>query len=75
MTHLDFAEVKLAEVKLAESELREALHGIDAIVTRRPAVERTLSTADLDRIIEHLATAMTRLRNVRQLIEADKGEP
>ncbi len=70
MTHVDFAEVKLAE-----SELREALHGIDAIVTRRPAVERTVSTADLDRIIEHLATAMMRLRNVRHLIEADKSEP
>jgi hypothetical protein len=75
MRHVDFAEVKLAEVKLAESELREALHGIDAIVTRGPAVERPLSTADLDRIIEHLATAMMRLRNVRQLIEPDKGEP
>jgi hypothetical protein len=70
MTRVDFGEVRLAQ-----SELREALHGIDAIVTRRPTGDTALKTGDIDRILEYLEAAMKRLRTVRQSREADERKP
>jgi hypothetical protein len=63
-------DVALAELKMAQGEIREALHGIDAIGTRRPAAARSLHAADIDRIIEHLEAAVTRLRAIQELLGA-----
>ena len=60
MTH-----VALAELKLAQGEIREALHGIDAIGARGPADATAPHAADIDRIIEHLETAVKRLRTIQ----------
>jgi hypothetical protein len=65
MTYLAFAELKMAQ-----GEIREALHGIDAIGTRRPAAATSLHAADIDRIIEHLEAAVTQLRAVQELLGA-----
>jgi hypothetical protein len=54
-----------AELKMAQGEIREALHGIDALFTRRPAGPTSVHAADIDRIIAHLEAAVTRLRAIR----------
>ena len=60
MTHVAFAKLKMAQ-----GEIREALHGIDAIGTRRPAAPTSVH-ADIDRVIEHLEAAMMRLRAIQE---------
>ena len=67
MTHVAFAELKMAE-----GEIREALHGIDAIGTRRPPPATVLHAADIDRIIEHLEAAVTRLRAIQESLGAER---
>ena len=67
MTH-----VALAKLKMAQGEIREALHGIDAIGTRGSAAPTTVHAADLDRIIEHLEAAKTRLRAIQQSLGGDR---
>ena len=67
MTHNAFAELKSAQ-----GEIREALHGIDAIGTRRPAAATSFHPADIDRIIEHLEAAVTRLRAIQELLGAER---
>ena len=67
MTHVAFAELKIAE-----GEIREALHGIDAIGTRRPAAPTSVHAADIDRIIEHLEAAVTRLRAIQESLGAER---
>jgi hypothetical protein len=61
MTHVVFAELKMAQ-----GEIREALHGIDAIGTRPTAAATSVHAADIDRIIEHLEAAVTRLRAIQE---------
>jgi len=63
--------VAFAELKRAEGEIREALHGIDAISTRRPAAPTSVHAADIDRIIEHLEAAVTRLRAIQESLGAE----
>ena len=67
MTH-----VALAKLKMAQGEIREALHGIDAIGTRRPAAATSLPAADIDRIIEHLEAAMARLRAIQESLGGER---
>jgi hypothetical protein len=67
MTHVAFAKLKMAQ-----GEIREALHGIDAIGTRWSAAPTTVHAADLDRIIEHLEAAKTRLRAIQQSLGGDR---
>jgi hypothetical protein len=67
MTHVAFTELKAAQ-----GEIREALHGIDAIGTRRPAAGTSLHEADIDRIVEHLEAAVTQLRAIRESIGAER---
>ena len=67
MTHVAFAELKTAE-----GEIREALHGIDAIGTRQLAAAPSLHAADVDRIIEHLEAAVTRLRAIQESLGAER---
>lgn len=67
MTHVAFGELKMAQ-----GEIREALHGIDAIGTRRPAAATSLPAADIDRIIEHLEAAVTRLRALQESLSAER---
>jgi hypothetical protein len=67
MTRVDFNEVKLAQ-----GELRKALHGLDAVGTRRPAGLGALSADDLDGILEHLEAALIRLRTIRESIQAEE---
>ena len=64
--------VAFAELKMAQGEIREALHGIDAIGTRRPAATTSLHAADIDRIIEHLEGAVTRLRAIQELLGVER---
>jgi len=66
MTHAAFAELKSAQ-----GEIREALHGIDAIGTRQPGAA-SFHPADIDRIIEHLEAAVTRLRAIQELLAAGR---
>ena len=67
MTHVVFAELKVAQ-----GEIREALHGIDAIAARRPAAETSLHVADIDRLVEHLEAAVTRLRVIQESLGAER---
>ena len=67
MTHVAFAKLKMAQ-----GEIREALHGIDAIGTRRPPPATVLHAADIDRIIEHLEAAVTRLRAIQESLGAER---
>lgn len=67
MTH-----VASEELKMAQGEIREALHGIDAIGTRRLAAATSLHAADIDRIIEHLEAAVTRLRAIQESLGAER---
>jgi hypothetical protein len=67
MTHVAFAELKMAQ-----GEIREALHGIDAIGTRRPTAETSVRATDIDRIIEHLEAAVTRLRAIQESRGAER---
>ena len=62
--------IALAELKMAQAEIREALHGIDAIGTRRPAASTSVHAADIDRIIEHLEAAVTQLRAIQKSVDA-----
>ena len=64
--------VPFAELKTAEGEIREALHGIDAIGTRRPAAATSLHAVDIDRIIEHLEAAVLRLRAIQESLGAER---
>jgi hypothetical protein len=61
MTHVAFPELTVAQ-----GEIREALHGIDAIRTRRSAAGTSLDVADIDRLVEHLEAAVARLRAIRE---------
>ena len=67
MTHVAFAALKMAE-----GEIREALHGIDAVGTRGPATATSLHPTDIDRIIEHLEAAVTRLRAIQESLGAER---
>jgi len=67
MTHVAFAKLKMAQ-----GEIREALHAIDAIGTRRPAAATSVDAADIDRLIEHLESALTRLRAIRESLGAER---
>ena len=67
MTHVAFAKLKMAQ-----GEIREALHGIDAIGTRRAAAPTSVHAADIDRIIEHLEAAVTRLRAIQESLGAER---
>ena len=67
MTHVAFAKLKMAQ-----GEIREALHAIDAIGTRRPAAPTSVDAADIDRLIEHLESALTRLRAIRESLGAER---
>jgi hypothetical protein len=67
MTHVAFSELKMAQ-----GEIREALHGIDAIGTRWHAAATSLQAADIDRIIQHLEAAATRLRAIQKSLGAER---
>jgi hypothetical protein len=65
-------QAAFAELKSAQGEIREALHGIDAIATRMRAAAASFHPADIDRIIEHLEAAVTRLRAIQELHGAER---
>ena len=67
MTHVAFEDLKVAQ-----GEIREALHGIDAIVARRPTAGMFVHAADIDRLLEHLEAATTRLGAIRGLLRAER---
>ena len=67
MTHVAFEDLKVAQ-----GEIREALHGIDAIGTRRPAAPTSVRAADIDRIIAHLEAAMMRLRAIQESLGGER---
>ena len=64
--------VAFEELKMAQGEIREALHGIDAISTRRSAAPTSVHAADIDRIIEHLEAAVTRLLAIQESLGAER---
>ena len=65
-------DVASAELKAAQGEIREALHGLDAIGARRPAAGTSLHVADIERLVEHLEAALTRLRAIRESLGAER---